>query len=108
MIGKRWRKIIRQLLLIFWILKKKLIEAVQLISQKLIRVVKNNSINDSKGLYIYDIQEKCPIFSHPLFPLFLSVQMGLNWARPPRPWTSNLRSITTPTPHPPSALDSCK
>ena len=29
---------------------------------KLIRAAKNNFINDSKGLYIYDIQEKCPIF----------------------------------------------
>ena len=47
MIGKRLRKIIRQLLLILCILENK--EHAQLISQKLIRIVKtNNSINDSK------------------------------------------------------------
>ena len=39
MIGKRLRKIIRQLLLIFCILKKK--KYVQLVSQELIRVVEN-------------------------------------------------------------------
>ena len=47
MIGKRLRKITRQLLSIFYIFKKK--KRVQLISQKLIRIVKtNNSINNSK------------------------------------------------------------
>ena len=46
MIGKRLRKIIQQLLLIFYILKKK--KYVQLIFQKLIRKMKNSSINDSK------------------------------------------------------------
>ena len=39
MIGKRLRKIILQLLLIFCVLKKK--KYVQLISQKLIQIVKN-------------------------------------------------------------------
>ena len=38
MIGKRLRKIIRQLLLVFYILKKK--KFVQLISQKVIPIVK--------------------------------------------------------------------
>ena len=46
MIGKCWRKIIRKLLLTFCILKKKKI--FRLIYQKLIRIVKKNSINDSK------------------------------------------------------------
>ena len=47
MIGKRLRKLIQQLLLIFYILKKK--KYVQLISQKLIRIMKNkNSLNDFK------------------------------------------------------------
>ena len=47
MIGKHLRKIIQQLLLMFCILKKK--KYVQLISQKLIRIVKTtNSMNDSK------------------------------------------------------------
>ena len=40
MIGKRKRKLIRQLFLIFCILKKK--KYVQLTSPKLIRIVKNN------------------------------------------------------------------
>ena len=40
------RKIIQQFLLIFCILKKE--KYVQLISQKLIRIVKKNYINDSK------------------------------------------------------------
>ena len=46
MIGKRLRKIIQHLLLIFCILTKK--KHAQLISQKLIRTVKKKYINDSK------------------------------------------------------------
>ena len=47
MIGKRLRKIIRQLLLIFCILKKN--KYFQLIFQKLIRIVKTNMIpNEEK------------------------------------------------------------
>ena len=46
--GKRLRKIIEQLLLIFYILKKK--KYVQLIFQKLLRnVKKNNSLNEEIG-----------------------------------------------------------
>ena len=47
-IERRLRRIIRHLLVIFCILKEK--KYIQLISQKLIRFVKNkqNSINDSK------------------------------------------------------------
>ena len=33
-------------------------------------------------------------FLHPPSPLFLSVQMGRNWVRPPRPLTSKLRLPT--------------
>ena len=50
------------------------------------------------GPYIYDIQKKCPIFLPPS-SLFLSVQMGQNWARLP-PWKSKLRLPTTPLPAP--------
>ena len=50
-----------------------------------------------KGPYIYDIHEKCPIFASPSH-LFLSVRMGLNWARPPPP----LDVETQATNHPPT------
>ena len=47
MIGKHLKKVIQQLVLTFCVPKKK--KYAQLISQKLIRIVKiNNSINDSK------------------------------------------------------------
>ena len=52
-----------------------------------------------KGPYIYDIHEKCPIFASPSH-LFLSVRMGLNWARPHHPWMLKLRLPTTPPPTP--------
>ena len=46
--GKRLRKIIEQLLLIFYILEKK--KYVQLIFQKLLQIVKkNNSLNEEIG-----------------------------------------------------------
>ena len=40
-------------------------------------------------------------FLHPPSPLFLSVQMGRNWVRPPRPLTLKLRLATTSPPPPP-------
>ena len=56
-----------------------------------------------KGPYIYDIHEKCPIFAPPPSPLFLSVRMGPNRARPPsHPWTLKLRLPTNPSPHLPT------
>ena len=56
MIGKLLRKTIRQLLLIFCILKKK--KYVQLISQKLIRIVKKKNKNKKNPLMIPNEEKK--------------------------------------------------
>ena len=56
MIGKLLRKTIRQLLLIFCILKKK--KYVQLISQKLIRIVKKKKNKNKKNPLMIPNEEK--------------------------------------------------
>ena len=63
------------------------------ISSKVIsQYVNSNSLLNctSMGQYIYDIQEKCPIFAPP--PLFfcLSEWVQTGWD-PPQPWTLKLR-----------------
>ena len=56
------------------------------------------------GPYIHDIQEKCLIFAPPPPSLlFLSVQMGSNWARPPTPGRRNL-GYQTPSTHIPFTI----
>ena len=75
---------------------------------KIMNIAKYQNMFDEKskkGPYIYDIHEKRPIFASPSH-LFLSVRMGLNWARPPHPWMLKLRLPTTP-PHPHPLRYSC-